>query len=159
MEIIKLLVYDFDGVMTDNKVYIDQEGQEMVQVSRADGLGVEEIRKLGIEQMILSSEENPVVAARARKLGLNCLHGIKDKGKALGEYCMEEGISLETVAYVGNDINDLEAMRIAGISFCPQDGHPIIKDLSSYVLKTPGGGGIAREIFDLILKFKSNKKK
>ena len=83
MNVIKLLVYDFDGVMTDNKLYLDQEGHEMVQVNRADGLGVSEIRKLGIEQVILSTEENPVVAAQARKLGLNCLQWLKDKGLAL----------------------------------------------------------------------------
>ena len=83
MDVIKLLVYDSDGVMTDNKLYVDQDGHEMVQVSRADGLGVSEIRNLCIELVIISTEENPVVAARARKLGMNCLQGLKDKGRAL----------------------------------------------------------------------------
>jgi len=159
MNVIKLLVYDFDGVMTDNKLYLDQEGHEMVQVNRADGLGVSEIRKLGIEQVILSTEENPVVAVRARKLGLNCLQGVKDKGRALAEYCVEQRISLEAVAYVGNDINDIEAMRMVGMTFCPADAHPDIKDISSHVLKTPGGGGVARELLDHLYIFKLKKDK
>ena len=82
MNSIKLLVYDFDGVMTDNKVYIDQHGNEMVQVSRADGLGVSEIQKLGIQQLILSTEMNPVVGARAKKLALYCLQGVDIKAQA-----------------------------------------------------------------------------
>jgi len=159
MDIIKLLVYDFDGVMTDNKLYIDQDGNEMVQVSRADGLGVSEIRKLGIEQMILSTEKNPVVSARAKKLGLNCLQGVKDKGQVLSQYCVEQRIPLEAVAYVGNDINDMEAMRMVGMTFCPADAHPDIKDFSSHVLKTPGGEGVVRELLDhlYILKLEKDK--
>ena len=159
MDVIKLLVYDFDGVMTDNKLFIDQDGNEMVQVSRADGLGISEIRNLGIEQVIISTEENPVVTARARKLGLNCLQGVKDKGQVLMEYCVEQSISLETVAYVGNDINDLGAMQMVGMTFCPADAHPDIKDFSSHVLKTPGGGGVARELLDHLYIFKLKKDK
>ena len=76
---IKIICYDFDGVMTNNKVYVDQYGKEMVQVNRADGLGVEEIKKLGIEQIIISTEKNPVVSARASKLGIKCLQAINNK--------------------------------------------------------------------------------
>ena len=83
MNSIKLLVYDFDGVMTDNKVFVDQHGNEMVQVSRADGLGIAEIRKLGIQQMILSTETHMVVSACAKKLDLFCFQGVENKAKAL----------------------------------------------------------------------------
>ena len=159
MAAIKLLVYDFDGVMTDNKLYLDQEGREMVQVSRADGLGVSEIHKLGIEQIILSSEENPVVSIRAQKLGLNCLQGVKDKGRTLAEFCNEHSISLDEVAYVGNDINDLKAMRMVGKTFCPADAHQVIKDFSSHILKTQGGGGVARELLDHLYILKNKKEK
>ena len=86
MNSIKLLVYDFDGVMTDNKVYVDHHGNEMVQVSQADGLGIAEIRKLGIQQMILSTETNTVVSARAKKLDLSCLQGVDNKAQALVDY-------------------------------------------------------------------------
>ena len=84
---IKLIVYDFDGVMTDNRVYIDQKGNEMVQVNRSDGLGISEIKKLGLAQMIISTEKNSVVSERSKKLNLHCLQGISDKSKALKEYC------------------------------------------------------------------------
>ena len=146
----ELIAYDFDGVMTDNKVYVDQHGNEMVQVSRADGLGISKIRKMGIQQIILSTETNTVVAARARKLEIPCLQGIDDKAKALQEFCSEKGISLESVGYVGNDINDLEAMHLVRTSFCPSDANPKILKISTHVLKTKGGEGVVMELIDLI---------
>ena len=147
---IKLLAYDFDGVMTDNKVYVDQNGNEMVQVNRADGLGILEVRKLGIHQVIISTEENPVVAIRARKLGLPYLQGIEDKALALSAYSAEKRIPMEAVAYVGNDINDLEVMKLVGTTFCPADAQLSIKNISNYVLKSNGGEGVVREIIDLL---------
>ena len=148
MTSIKLLVYDFDGVFTNNKVFVDQHGNEMVQVSRADGLGIVEIRKLGIQQMILSTETNTVVSARAKKLDLFCLQGVDNKAQALTEYCNVHQISLSDVAYVGNDINDLEVMKLVGITFCPADAHVSIKEISHYILKSKGGDGVSREILD-----------
>ena len=151
---IKLIVYDFDGVMTDNKVYIDQNGNEMVQVNRADGLGVSEIKKLGIEQIIISTEQNPVVSARAHKLGIPCLQGIENKKMSLIDYCKDNDIDLKNVAYVGNDINDKEAMEIVGTTYCPSDSHESIKTISDYVFKTKGGEGVIRELLDLIIEQK-----
>ena len=151
MKKIKLICYDFDGVMTDNKVYIDQDGCEMVQVNRADGLGVAEIKKLGITQIILSTEKNPVVGQRSEKLGLTCLQGISDKSDALKEYCKKNNINLDEVAYVGNDINDLEAMELAGITFCPADAHSSIKDISDHILTSMGGEGVVRDFFDHLI--------
>ena len=150
MDSIKLLVYDFDGVMTDNKVYVDQLGNEMVQVNRADGLGVSEIKKLGLKQIILSTETNPVVRMRAKKLRLTCLHSVKNKAKTLSDYCRNQQISFNEVAYVGNDINDLEVMKLVGTTFCPADAHVSIKEISQYILKSKGGEGVSREIFDKI---------
>jgi len=143
---IKLIVYDFDGVMTDNKVYIDQNGNEMVQVSRADGLGVSEIIKLGIQQIIMSTEVNPVVTQRAIKLNIPCLQGLDNKKDALLDYSKKNDIDLKNVAYVGNDINDKDAMAIAGFSFCPNDSHESIKAISDYVFKTMGGDLIKENI-------------
>jgi 3-deoxy-D-manno-octulosonate 8-phosphate phosphatase (KDO 8-P phosphatase) len=147
---IKLVVYDFDGVMTDNKVYIDQNGNEMVQVNRADGLGVAEIKKMNIEQIIMSTETNPVVSARAIKLDIPCLQGLDNKKDALLDYSKKNDIDLKNVAYVGNDINDKYAMAIAGFSFCPADAHKTIKEISDHVLKRNGGDGVIRELLDLI---------
>ena len=148
MNSIKLLVYDFDGVMTDNKIYVDQHGNEMVRVSRADGLGISEIRKLVIEQIILSTETNPVVAARAKKLGLFCIQGVDNKAQTLTDYCENHQFELSNVAYVGNDINDLEVMKLVGTTFCPADAHTSIKEISQFILSSKGGEGVSREIFD-----------
>ena len=147
---IKLIVYDFDGVMTDNKVYIDQNGNEMVQVNRADGLGVAEIKKMEIEQIIMSTEKNPVVSARAIKLDIPCFQGLDNKKDALLDYSKKNDIDLKNVAYVGNDINDKDAMAIAGFSFCPNDAHETIKEISDHVFKRNGGDGVIRELLDLI---------
>ena len=148
---IKLIVYDFDGVMTNNKVYIDQNGNEMVQVNRADGLGVAEIKKMGIEQIIMSTEKNPVVSARARKLEIPCLQGVVNKKYALTDYCQKNDIQILQVAYVGNDINDKDAMAISGFTFCPADAHQNIKEIADHVLLTNGGNGVIRELFDVLL--------
>ena len=147
---IKLIVYDFDGVMTDNKAYIDQDGNEMVQVNRADGLGVAEIKKLGIDQIIISTEKNTVVSTRAKKLNIKCLQGIDNKKESLQKYSKENNYNLQNVAFVGNDINDMEAMKIAGYSFCPVDAHGSIKKISNLILNTKGGNGVIRELFDLL---------
>ena len=147
---IKLIVYDFDGVMTNNKVYIDQNGNEMVQVNRGDGLGIAEIKKLGIQQLIISTEENPVVSVRANKLDIPFLQGVANKKYALTDYCQKKDIQNLQVAYVGNDINDRDAMAITGFSFCPADAHETIKEISNHVLKRNGGDGVIRELLDLI---------
>ena len=149
---IKLIVYDFDGVMTDNKVYVDQDGKETVQVNRGDGLGISEIKKLGIEQIIISTEKNPVVMKRATKLNIKCLQGIENKKMSLIDYCKDNDIDLKNVAYVGNDINDKEAMEIVGTTYCPSDSHESIKAISDYVFKTKGGEGVIRQLLDLIIE-------
>ena len=136
--------------MTDNKLYVDEMGNEMVQVNRADGLGVSEIKKLGIEQIIISTEVNPVVSARANKIGIPCLQGINNKKDTLIDYCQKYNIDLKNVAYVGNDINDKDVMKITGTTFCPSDAHESIIIISDYILKTKGGDGVIRELFDLL---------
>lgn len=147
---IKLIVYDFDGVMTNNKVYIDQNGTEIVQVNRSDGLGVSEIKKLQIKQIIISTEENIVVSIRASKLGIFCLQGIENKKIALIDFCKKNEINLKNVNFVGNDINDKEVMETVGLTFCPADAHESIKNISKIVLRKRGGEGVARELFDMI---------
>ena len=151
-----LLVYDFDGVMTNNKVYLSQNSDETVLVSRADGLGVSEIKKLGIEQVIISTETNPVVSARAKKLRITCLQGIENKKNALKNYCKNHNFELNNVAYIGNDINDEDVMKIVGFRFCPSDAHKSILEISDHVFYAKGGDGVIRELLDFIIKGKGN---
>jgi len=138
--------------MTDNKVYVDQNGKEMVQVNRADGLGISIIKKLGIEQLILSTEKNPVVLIRAKKLKISCINGVNNKKKILSEYCEKNNLGLQNVAYVGNDLNDLEVINIVGYSFCPFDAHVNIKETANYVLEKNGGDGVIREVADILVE-------
>ncbi len=145
---IDLIVYDFDGVMTDNRVIVFQDGTEAVIVNRADGLGVDCFRGLGIPQLILSTETNPVVKSRATKLRLEVITSCKDKKIALESYCAQNGYDLNKVMYIGNDLNDLEVMEIVGFSVAPTDAHPKIKKIAKLVTKAKGGEGVVKELYD-----------
>ncbi|MFA5104901.1 MAG: HAD hydrolase family protein [Candidatus Margulisiibacteriota bacterium] len=147
---IKLMVYDFDGVMTDNRVIVDQNGNEAVIVNRADGLAVAAIKKHGVPQIILSTESNPVVRQRAKKLGLPVINDCHDKKASLLEYCSKNDIDPKKVLYVGNDVNDLEVMKNVGYKICPSDAHHKIKKISDIIMKTKGGGGVLREMADVL---------
>ena len=148
---IDLFVFDFDGVLTDNIVHIDNNGNEMVSCSRADGLAFDVLRKLDKPCQILSTENNTVVSARANKLGISVLQGVKNKEKSLRNLVMRRGYKLSNILYVGNDLNDYNSMRISGLSVCPADSHPKIKKISNFVLKTNGGKGVVRELLEDIL--------
>lgn len=148
---IAVFIYDFDGVMTDNRVLLRQDGLETVQVTRADGLGVDMIRRLGIKQMIVSTETNPVVTQRARKLRIDAVAGCSDKKDYIDSYCAREGIGFENVLYVGNDLNDLEAMQHAGFSLAPKDAHPLIRKTADFVTEAKGGEGVIKELADWLM--------
>ena len=149
---IKLIVYDFDGVMTDNRVFIDENGKESVAVNRSDGLAVSLIKKMDIQQIIISTEKNPIVSFRAKKLNIDVYYGVNDKALVLSKYCKEKEISLENVIYIGNDLNDLEVMKVVGLPIAPLDAYAEIKEISKYILKTKGGFGVVRELYNLILE-------
>ena len=149
---IDVIIYDFDGVMTDNRVVTFEDGREGIIANRGDGLAISKIKSKGITQVIVSTEFNDVVKVRARKIGIPVLHKIRDKKKAVMEYCKQNGYSLKKTVYIGNDINDLEIMKIVGIPLCPSDAHPSIKRISKYTLNTKGGEGVIREFADLMLK-------
>ena len=151
-ETIKLMVYDFDGVMTDNRILQLQDGTEAVWVSRADGWGIDQIRKTGIQQLILSTEKNPVVAARARKLNIDVIHGSADKKGDLVAYCAKTQISLSATLYVGNDVNDLEVMQVVGFPVAPADAHPSIISIAKHVTQAKGGEGVIRELSEYVAK-------
>lgn len=144
-----LIVYDFDGVMTDNRALQLQDGTEAVFISRADGLGVAALRKLKISQVILSTERNAVVSARGKKLDIMVIQDCQDKKSALLDLCKIYQVSLESVLYVGNDLNDLEAMKIVGFPVAPADAHPAILIFAKYVTKAAGGCGVVRELSEL----------
>lgn len=146
---IKLAVFDFDGVMTDDTVYIDQFGHEMVRVSRADGLAVNILRNRGLSLLILSTEVNQVVEKRAEKLNIPVLHGIADKAAALKQYAIDNRIDLQQILYVGNDLNEIEVMKIVGISVSPSNANRAVRKISKIKLKTSGGHGAIRELADL----------
>ena len=145
---IDLIVYDFDGVMTDNRVIVFQDGTEAVIVNRADGLGVDSFRGLGIPQLILSTETNPVVKARAAKLRIEVIASCKNKKNALENYCIQNGYDLNRVLYIGNDLNDLEVMQIVGFPVAPADAHPKIKKIAKLITEAKGGEGVIKELSD-----------
>jgi len=157
---VELIIFDFDGVLTDNRVWTDQDGREMVAASRSDSLKFGELRKKGIEVMILSSEPNPVVAARAKKMGVEVMHGIgiQDKGRVMREVLEKKNVKAEHVVYVGNDINDLPCFEVAGWSVAVPDAYPEVLQAADFVLSKPGGYGAVRELCEIILnKLQENK--
>jgi N-acylneuraminate cytidylyltransferase len=151
---IELIICDFDGVITDNKVWTDQDGKEMVAAYRSDSVRISELRASGIEVMILSSELNEVVQARAKKMGVEAIHGVglQDKGRVMREILTQKNIPAENVIYIGNDINDLPCFEAAGWSVAVADAFPEVIRAADYVLTTAGGQGALRELCDLILK-------
>ncbi|HYW31075.1 MAG TPA: acylneuraminate cytidylyltransferase [Gemmatimonas sp.] len=147
----RLLALDFDGVLTDNRVIVHEDGGESVVCDRGDGLGLAALRARGFPVVVLSSETHPVVSARCRKLGIPCRQGLGDKGAALREYAAQLGVPLEDVIYVGNDVNDLECLRMAGLAVIPADAHPAVHAEADWTLSHAGGRGAVRELCDLLL--------
>ena len=150
----KLIVYDFDGVMTDNRVAVDENGKESVTVHRGDGWGVRMIKDdLKIPQIILSTEANPVVSKRAEKLRIPVIHNVGDsKRNILENYCSENGFTCSDVLYIGNDLNDFDAMMMCGFHACPADAEPEIKAVSDYIFEAKGGYGVIRELYRLLFE-------
>jgi N-acylneuraminate cytidylyltransferase len=146
------IVMDFDGVFTDNRVIVMQDGTEAVICDRSDGWGISRLRELGIPMVVISTEANPVVDARCRKLGLECIHGVSDKREVLEQWLRKRRISAENVVYVGNDVNDLQCMRLVGCAVAPADAHPDIRRVAHIVLQSSGGRGALRELAELILQ-------
>jgi len=145
---IDAFVFDFDGVMTNNSVFIDQDGKESVSCSRADGLAFDVLRKLNKPAFILSTEKNPVVAMRANKLKILAIQGVHDKVDAIKELANNNSYNLKNICYVGNDLNDYYVMKLCGFSACPADSHSKIKELSKFTLKTNGGEGVVRDLLE-----------
>ena len=149
---VSYLVLDFDGVLTDNRVWVDQDGRESIASSRSDSLGLEILRhKTGIEVFVLSRETNPVVSARCKKLDIPVLQSVKDKKEALATFIKENNIPSAEIVYVGNDTNDLPIIDQVGYFVAPADSHPEVLRQADMVLSKPGGHGALRELCDMIL--------
>lgn len=143
--------------MTNNKIFLLENGLEGVVVNRSDGWGIKNLRAAGYKQVILSTEKNPVVRVRAKKLKIAATQGCKDKKTHLKNLCKIKKIELKNVLYVGNDVNDLPAMKIVGLSVAPADSEKTVLQAAKYITTARGGEGVIREISDIILKKKGEK--
>jgi len=154
---IKLIAFDFDGVFTDNTVYVDQNGTEVVRCWRGDGIGLRKLDKLGIQSAIISTETNPVVTMRSRKLRIACYQGIENKRAHLESLLSVAGLTLSQVAFVGNDENDLSCLQCVALPIVVQDAHEAVLPYAVYRTKAMGGMGAVREICDLFEKYASTR--
>ncbi len=149
---IKLVVFDFDGCFTDNKVYVSEDGKESVRCSRSDGVGIKMLQGAKIDVLVISQESNPVVEKRCEKLGIVGYAPVLDKFKWLEKYLW---LGIENVAYFGNDLNDFECLQAVGLPGCPSDAHPQVLGYcltNGFVTKAKGGDGAVREFCEHILE-------
>lgn len=151
LEDVSAFVFDFDGVLTNNTVQVDEHGNESVTCNRSDGLAFDVLHKLNQSVFILSTEKNSVVAVRAKKLNTAVIYGTKNKVESLISLAREKGFELEKILYIGNDLNDYQVMKKCGYKLCPSDAHNTIKKISDLVLQSQGGDGVIRELVEDVL--------
>ena len=151
LENIDAFIFDFDGVLTNDLVFVDQNGKESVICNRSDGLAFDVLRKLKKPSYILSTEKNSIVSARAKKLKIQAIQGVEDKVQELLILAKTNEYNLNRVLYVGNDINDYKAMQLCGYSACPSDSHQKIRSIATFVLQKKGGNGVIRELLEVKL--------
>lgn len=145
---IRFVAFDFDGVFTDDAVYVAQDGSEQVRCWRGDGLGLRKLDTLGIGSAILSTEANPIVGVRARKMRIRCFQGLDNKLDSLAALAHETGVNLREFAFVGNDINDAVCFSAVGLPIGVRNAHEDVLDCIRYLTDTPGGYGAVREVCD-----------
>lgn len=150
---IRALVMDFDGVHTDDRVIVLEDGSEAVRCSRSDGMGLEMLRNAGVALLILSRESNSVVAARASKLKAEVKHHVLAKLPTLDQWREKMGLEWSHIAYIGNDVNDVECMSAAGLATCPADASEKVKPFADFILKSNGGNGALREFSELLISY------
>lgn len=153
---VKMVVFDFDGVFTDNTVYVDQNGIESVRCWRGDGLGLDLLRKRNIQLAVVSTETNPVVQLRCKKLKIRCISGVEDKAEAVRTLCAENEIDLESTCFLGNDRNDIPALKLVGLPAVVADADPSLNDFNYFRTATRGGFGAVREICEAIFAATEN---
>jgi N-acylneuraminate cytidylyltransferase len=148
----KILLTDFDGCLTDDRVWLNQDGEEFVAANRKDGLAVKRLKNLGIQVVITSTETNKVVLARGTKMGVEVLQGLADKAESIDQYLKQKNLSWNDVWYIGNDVNDLGAIEKAKLSISPADAVKKVRKAVDVILKTNGGYGVLSEIANLLEK-------
>jgi N-acylneuraminate cytidylyltransferase len=148
---VQAIIFDFDGVFTDNRVIVSEDGQESVICNRSDGMGISEIKKYGISLLVLSKEKSPVVQKRCEKLGIPCIQAIDDKKLFLASWLKKNSINYNNVIYIGNDVNDLECLLYVGCGVVVADAHEDTKQAAKIILKNNGGQGAIRELCDLVI--------
>ena len=146
---VRLIAFDFDGVFTDNTVYVFQDGREAVRCHRSDGIGLGKLKRLGVDAVIISTEVNPVVTERSRKLGIECFQNASDKHATLAAVLEKRGLSFQQVAFVGNDLNDLSCLQEVLLPIVVNNAHRDVVQHAKYRTDTPGGFGAVREVCDL----------
>tara|TARA_A100001388_G_scaffold273649_1_gene255861 strand:- start:327 stop:851 length:525 start_codon:yes stop_codon:yes gene_type:complete len=146
---IKIIFFDFDGVFTNNYVYVSEDGTESIKSSRADGIGISRLKSLGVETFIVSTEKNNVVQQRANKLNIQCIHGVENKADELEKICNDLSVDPNKTMFVGNDINDISAFEYVGVPVGVADSFKEIHSHISYITEKKGGNGAVREICDL----------
>lgn len=151
---VRMVVFDFDGVMTDNRVYVLEDGREAVVCSRGDGMGLVLLREQGTSVFVISKERNPVVTARCNKLKIPCYQGVDEKATLFQRLVAEQGLSMDEVIFVGNDVNDVACMQLARWGVAVADAHPAALAVADLILEKPGGHGAVRELCDEILEAK-----
>jgi 3-deoxy-D-manno-octulosonate 8-phosphate phosphatase (KDO 8-P phosphatase) len=149
---VKMLVMDVDGTMTNAKVYYSNIGEELKEFSIRDGMGIELLRKGRIKTAIITSEDSQIVTARASKLKIeNIILGSRNKKKDLLDLAQKLSIQNECIAYIGDDVNDIQVMEAVGVSACPADACSEVKKTASYICENAGGNGAVREFAEMIL--------
>ena len=147
---ISAFILDFDGVLTNNKVLVDEHSKEYVLCNRSDGLAFDALRALKVQSFLVSTDKNSLVKARAKKLKVEAFNNIAEKSKFIKRLADERNLDLDKIFYVGNDLNDFKAMKLCNYSACPSDSHDRIKNIATYNLKCMGGDGVLREILEEI---------
>jgi YrbI family 3-deoxy-D-manno-octulosonate 8-phosphate phosphatase len=157
-ESVHLLILDFDGVLTDNRVWVDEDGHEMVAANRSDSLGIERLRQVGVETVVISMETNPVVAARCRKMNISWIQGENDKAAALNRLLRERNVKANEAVFLGNDVNDLPCFPVVGWAVAVADALPEVACQADYVLTRRGGHAAVRELCDMLVGQLSDKR-
>lgn len=147
------VLFDFDGVLTDNRVVVFEDGREAVVCSRADGLAFDFLRRIGMPVYLVSTETNRVVEARAAKLKVKAITGLSDKAEAVAALCRDEGYAVDRLMFVGNDVNDLPAMAMVGFPVAVADAHAAVQRAAWHILESRGGEGVAREVVERVIHF------
>jgi 3-deoxy-D-manno-octulosonate 8-phosphate phosphatase (KDO 8-P phosphatase) len=152
---IRFVVLDFDGVFTDNRVWTNDRGEESIACWRGDGLGLRHLDEVAVDYLILSTETNAAVGARARKIHAECVQGVDDKLPVLHDQAERRSVALEETAYLGNDVNDAGCLEAVGLAVVPADAWPEVVPLARWVLTRQGGHGCVRELCDAVWRAKA----